>query len=112
MTNSAPTVEEMLAWLKQTAMDSYEGDTREIIAIRAVLLQHRLWGDIHALAGHSAIDPKVALAGIRLEAVKAFVNRAEKRLPPYNTGTGADSWLKAYRQAVHDELAEMEKGGA
>lgn len=42
--------------------------------------------------------------------IKAFVERVEKRLPDYNTGKGADSWLKAYRVAVMDELAEMEKG--
>jgi hypothetical protein len=46
-----------------------------------------------------------------LTIIRAFVERVEKRLPsPYSTGRGADSWLRAYRQAVYDELAAMEKG--
>lgn len=43
-----------------------------------------------------------------LEAIRAFIERVEKRLPDYNTGKGADSWLKAYRLAAYDELAAME----
>jgi len=48
------------------------------------------------------------LAEVKLEAIKAFVKRVEERLPEYDTGRGADSWLKAYRRAVHEELATME----
>lgn len=40
--------------------------------------------------------------------IRAFVERVEKRLPDYDTGRGADAMLKAYRQAVYDELAVME----
>jgi hypothetical protein len=44
-----------------------------------------------------------------LEVIRAFVERVEKSLPDYDTGRGADAMLKAYRQAVYDELAAMEK---
>jgi len=41
--------------------------------------------------------------------IRAFVERVEKRLPDYDTGRTADAMLKAYRRAVYDELAAMEK---
>lgn len=44
-----------------------------------------------------------------LEAIRAFVERVEKRLPSYDSGRGAEAWLKAYHLAVRDELAAMEK---
>jgi uncharacterized protein YktA (UPF0223 family) len=44
-----------------------------------------------------------------LTIIRAFVERVEKRLPDYDTGRGADAMLKAYRQAVYDELAAMEE---
>jgi hypothetical protein len=56
------------------------------------------------------VDSDTVLRHIELEAVRAFVERVEKRLPsPYSTGRGADSWLRAYRQAVYDELKAMEQ---
>jgi hypothetical protein len=55
------------------------------------------------------IDPAELLRQIHLEAIRAFVERVEKRLPDYDTGRGADSWLKAYRQAVYDELDAMQQ---
>jgi len=59
-------------------------------------------------------EPTIDLVGkliaeAKLEAIRAFVERVEKRLPDYDTGRGADAMLKAYRQAVYDELAAMEK---
>lgn len=44
-----------------------------------------------------------------LRIIRAFVERVENRLPDYDTGRGADAMLKAYRRAVHDELAAIEK---
>jgi type IV pilus biogenesis protein CpaD/CtpE len=41
------------------------------------------------------------------DAIRAFIERVEKRLPDYDTGRGADAMLKAYRQAVYDELNAM-----
>jgi hypothetical protein len=46
---------------------------------------------------------------ITLEAIHAFVERVEKRLPDYDTGRGAEAWLKGYHRAIRDELAAMEK---
>jgi len=40
--------------------------------------------------------------------VRAFLERVEKRLPPYSSGRGADAWLRGYRNVVLDELAAME----
>ena len=44
-----------------------------------------------------------------LELIRDFVERVEKRLPDYDTGRGAEAWLKAYRLAVYDEITEMEE---
>jgi hypothetical protein len=44
-----------------------------------------------------------------LEAIRAFVERVERRLPDYDTGRGAEAWLKGYHRAIRDELAAMEK---
>jgi hypothetical protein len=66
------------------------------------------------MSDEPTIDASEDLSGrlmreARLDAIRAFVERVEKRLPDYDTGKGADSWLKAYRQAVYDELAAMEQ---
>jgi hypothetical protein len=91
---SEPTIDEMLAWL--TLAENFAAGKGEITkAIRAILERHKfvtLFDDAR-----------------QLEAIRAFVERVEKRLPDYNTGKGADSWLKAYRLAVFDELAAIEK---
>jgi len=50
-----------------------------------------------------------SLRGSQLEAVRAFVERVEQRLPDYDTGRGAEAWLKGYHRAIRDELAGMEK---
>lgn len=50
---------------------------------------------------------KAEIDALKTEAILDFVERVEARLPGYNTGKGAESWLKAYRLAVYDELAEM-----
>jgi len=44
-----------------------------------------------------------------LDIIRAFVDRAEQRLPGYSSGRGADDWLKNYHRAVKDELDAMEK---
>ncbi len=41
--------------------------------------------------------------------IRAFVERAEARLPGYSTGRGADDWLKNYHRAVKDELDAMQQ---
>jgi len=86
-----PTIDEMLDWL-----DQWEGDNGRVAAIRAILEQHR---EVEALCNRN----------VQLEAIRAFVERVEGRLPDYDTGRGADAMLKAYRQAVYDELAAIEK---
>lgn len=100
---SEPTIDEMLAWL-DSEVDSFstrDNYARNMQAIRAILEQHRYpFGVTNTLAFRREVA---------LEAVRAFVERVEKRLPDYNTGKGADSWLKAYRLAVFDELAKMEQ---
>ena len=63
------------------------------------------------------IDPTVKLVILtedearqyKLDAIRAFVERVEKRLPSYSSGRGADAWLKGYHVAVEDELAALEK---
>jgi hypothetical protein len=62
-----------------------------------------------AYIGANTEGEGILIARTDAEIIRAFVERVEKRLPDYNTGKGADSWLKAYRVAVMDELADMEK---
>jgi len=85
---SEPTIDEMLDWL-----DQWEGDNGRVVAIRAILEQHRHYSQ----------------ANTDLVVIRAFVERVEARLPGYSSGRGADDWLKNYHRAVKDELAEMEK---
>ena len=95
-----PTIDEMLESLKYA--DDHYG-VQNYLDIRAILEQHR---DLRPV-------PIGALLALRenhkLEAIRAFVERVEKRLPDYDTGRTADAMLKAYRRAVYDELAAMEK---
>jgi len=95
-----PTIDDLLASLKY-ADDQY--GVQNYLAIRAILEQHKsaeLCADA-ILTKHRRV--------IELEAIRAFVERVEKRLPDYDTGRTADAMLKAYRRAVYDELAAMEK---
>ena len=89
---SEPTIDEMLESLKYA--DDHYG-VQNYLDIRAILEQHR----------HNEENAKRA----DLSAIRAFVERVEKRLPDYDTGRTADAMLKAYRRAVYDELAAMEK---
>jgi hypothetical protein len=104
-----PTIDDMLAWLDgaNTPTDFYERSPRLREAIRAILEGHRPPPPSLAEARRAFLIEERHEVG--LQAIRAFVERVEKRLPDYNTGKGADSWLKAYRVAVMDELAEMEK---
>jgi len=98
---SEPTIDEMLEWLGR--FSNYQ---RMTIPIRAILEQHRLDNTEAEYSG------EVLAELTRLEelaAIRAFVERVEKRLPEYSSGRGADEWLKNYHRAVKDELAEMEK---
>ena len=101
---SEPTIDEMLAWLDRVTLYEIHSEP-PLKAIRAILQEHR---PMERGKGLLLMHPRDIEIG-KLEAVRAFVERVEKRLPDYNTGKGADSWLKAYRLAVHYELAAMEK---
>ena len=92
---SEPTIDEMLESLKYA--DDHYG-VQNYLDIRAILEQHRYPACAPMEVGHE------------LKSIRAFVERVEKRLPDYDTGRTADAMLKAYRQAVYDELAAMEKG--
>jgi hypothetical protein len=106
---SEPTIDEMLAWFDSDA----EAETPMHNAIRAILEQHREWNDVHAIAGHTMIDPKKALASIRIDAIRAFVERVEKRsikLLVETDGNKAQHIKLTSRHwvAIQDELAAME----
>jgi len=91
---SEPTIDEMLESLKYA--DDHYG-VQNYLDIRAILEQHRYPACAPMEVGHE------------LKSIRAFVERVEKRLPDYDTGRTADAMLKAYRRAVYDELAAMEK---
>ena len=91
-----PTIDEMLAYLNRHTGEYGWDQVRA--AIIAILEQHRYPACAPMEVGHE------------LAAIRAFVERVEKRLPDYDTGRTADAMLKAYRRAVYDELEAMEEG--
>lgn len=99
-----PTIDEMLEWVDFVAGETYEGVPDEARAIRAILEQQR-----NPVGMMSQREMDMHKREVELAAIRAFVDRVEKRLPEYTTGREADSWLRAYRQAVYDELKAMEK---
>jgi len=106
---SEPTIDELLQEVGRwesfyTSKDFSEGRALSQ-AIRAILEQVRA---SEYLAGTVA-EWLVVKRGLELEAIRAFVERVEGRLPDYDTGRGAEAWLKGYHRAIRDELAAMEK---
>jgi hypothetical protein len=105
---SEPTIDELIEAL-DGLVEMAEGELgkgppeedRNYNAIRAILERHRETEEVPLVTD--------AVRKLRLKAIRAFVERVEQRLPDYDTGRGADSMLKAYRQAVYDELAALEK---
>jgi hypothetical protein len=89
---SEPTIDEMLKVL-DSIPETYLND-KEIEAIRAILEQHR---DL-AKHGYTQIplEPMALKGQIGLEAIRAFVERVEKR---------PEHW----KAAIMNELAAMEK---
>jgi len=114
---SEPTIDEMLAIVDSAIFNCTPDDAPRIReAIRAILEQHQMWLKVDEVKDERILQLEAELDGLEREstkneraAIRAFVERVEKRLPEYNTGKGADSWLREYRQAVHAELAAMEK---
>jgi hypothetical protein len=78
---SEPTINELLKWLVTQART----DDPHVIAIRAILEQHKILG---------------TMGGFELQAVRAFVERVEKR--PLSAAPD-------FQDGVYDELAAMEK---
>jgi hypothetical protein len=90
-----PTIDEMLKWLVTQART----DDPHVIAIRAILGQVRA---SEYLSGTIA-EWLVVKRGLELQAIRAFVERVEKR----PLSAAAD-----FQDGVYDELAEMEKEAA
>jgi hypothetical protein len=95
---SEPTVDEMLQYLKRHTGEYGWDQIRA--AIIDILEAHR------ELA---KVDQMELTRQVELEAIRAFVERVERRLPSYSSGRGADEWLKNYHRAVKDELDAMQQ---
>jgi len=106
---SKPTIDEMLYWVDRfeinakergLAVDDY--DLANVEAIRAILEQHR-----KPFAEPTMKEAMGHMKAIKLEAVRDFVQRVEKRIEheqPYQE-------VDYSRNAMHAELAAMEIDG-
>jgi len=108
---SEPAIDEMLEWL-----DQWEGDNGRVNAIRAILEQHRdsIEKELVQCSRCLKIMPDVCVfycgdcdpdTTVELEAIRAFVERVEKRYMP----TASEPAANLYAAIVQDELAAMEK---
>ena len=106
---SKPTIDDMIVWLATLfqEMPAQKQSDGALIwqGIHSILEQHRDWEPINSVLGHTMIDPKKALADIQLKAIRAFVERVEKRI--FET---RDVFICL--PAMKAELAAMEKENA
>ena len=100
---SAPTIDEMLESLKSTNMHY---GLRCYDAIHAILEQHRDQLDTETRFPLNLFEEAADLEKIKLEAIRAFVERVEKKA---NATAMPNYWCEAFTKAVGEELAAMEK---
>ena len=100
-----PTIDEMLEWLDKLHKFSRQFSLEDIaikMAIRAILEQHR-----HQVVQSGLIFSKPYIRQRELEAIRAFVERVEKRWDEVSS-IGSPEDL-TYSDCVDAELAAMEK---
>jgi hypothetical protein len=97
-----PTIDEMLEWYDE-AIDTQRSGKPMYLAIRAILEQHRNRKPMNEPQLWSVQELR-ELADIELRAIRAFVERVEKRVTTHGVNT---------HRAIRDELAAMsaEAGG-